>query len=387
MSRRSSRTFLLSIAFFGGLILLGSPGLALAQSYKEVELEVAGPWAYVTDPSDATRVIVISPNLNHLMTAISGGDANAYSGQLGAGLYSLAFETDPCAKHRPVAPPKLYDIPTTAVPSATQDALGAKNKRVAISLPKPCYYESYLESHLKISTGAIDERTPEGNYTIWMVLHYTIQTATTSATLTGTLDSAATFKPVTLSFQNNATPPTSSAISLIAYYANAGEDYPCDQHSAQHFDASMTLWEQTGMYRLLPELESKGNQSHRYNYNSATCPQAMSGVMDDRMLSADDVLQKILKIRAALDQPNLESATNLTKDLKERISPLWNPRPPVEVQKDLEDSINTLEDLRKHREAFPKPWIPQFLLITQHAHSPGRADCHAAQLNIDSTVP
>src|SRR5271170_1127411 len=55
MSRRSSRTFLLSTIFLGGLIVLGSPGLSLAQSYKEVELEVAGPWGYVIDPSDATR--------------------------------------------------------------------------------------------------------------------------------------------------------------------------------------------------------------------------------------------------------------------------------------------------------------------------------------------
>jgi hypothetical protein len=387
MTHHSSRVFPSLIMFLVGLIVFGSPGLSLAQSYKEVELEVAGPWSYVTDPSDATRIIVISPNLNHLMTVISGGDANGYTGQLEAGIYSLKFQTDPCAKHRPVAPPKMYDIPTTAVPSATSDALGAKNKRVAISLPKPCYYESYLESHLKISTAPIDERTPEGNYTIWMAMHYTILTATTSATLYGTLDSGSPFQPVTLPFNNSTMPPKSSAISVIAYYANVGEDYPCDGHSAEHFDAAMSLWDQTGMYRLFPELDSKANQSHRYNYNTVTCPQAMSKHMDEKMVTAESLRQTILKIRSALSQPNLDTAIKLTQDLKETMFPLWNPSPPIALQNDLNQSLEMLKDLKRRSEAFPKPSISQFLSVTEFLRAPGRADCHAVQLNIDSTVP
>jgi len=391
MNHHSSLSVSLWVALVSGLALLALPAVSHADTYKEVEVHVAGPWAYATDPNSANsnQIVVVSPNVNHLMTVITGGDAQAYSGKLDPGIYTLSFTTVSCAKHRPVAPPHLYDVPTTTIPSAVSDVLGAKgkDKRVAIYLPKPCYYESYRETNLKISTAAIDERTPEGNYTIWMVLHYTIVDGANPPALSGKLDSGNPFSPTSVPFSNSTMPPTSSAISVVAYYANVGEDYACDSHSAMHLDASMSLWSQTGTFRLLPELDSKGNQSHRYNYDTTKCPQAMSVSMNENAVTAESLLKQIEGIRADLTNSMFDPATGKTLKLKATMLPLWKPAAPVELKKDLDQALATLQDLQARHPTLPPGWVSQFLIVTEYDRAPGRADCHAMQLNIDSAVP
>jgi hypothetical protein len=43
--------------------------------------------------------------------------------------------------------------------------------------------------------------------------------------------------------------------------------------------------------------------------------------------------------------------------------------------------------MKDRGQKFLPSWIAQFLIATEHDRAPGRADCHAMQLNIDSTVP
>jgi hypothetical protein len=388
MNRHSSRSISWGVSLSLAFILLGFPRSSYAQNTKEVELEVAGPWAYITDPSHSDRIIVISPNVNHLMAVIAGGNANNFNGQLAPGIYTLGLNTAPCAAHHPVMRPKLYDVMTDAVPGAVGKALGAKNARFAVSLPKPCYYESYLESHAKVATSAIDEKTPEGTYTIWMSLHYTVPASTTFATLDATLDSGGTYNQTAILFLNSAWPPSASAISVIAYYGYAGEDYTCDLHSAEHFDAAMLLWGQNGFRRLFPELDATGKQSHRYNYSSAKCPQQKQlGAMDETMITADSLLETINDIRKNLPRRDLQESIEQVTKLQATIVSLWTPQPPTDIQLDLQNSIDLLRRMKQRGERFPEDLTSQFLKVTQIGRAPGRADCHAMQLNIDSTVP
>src|SRR5258708_26862844 len=64
-----------------------------AQTTTEVQIMVAGPWAYVQDPNDKTRVVVIVPAAPHHARPqiFPGGDVTNYSNQptVEQGIYRL----------------------------------------------------------------------------------------------------------------------------------------------------------------------------------------------------------------------------------------------------------------------------------------------------------
>ena len=83
--------------------------------YKEVEIEIAGPWDYVPDTNSPNNIIVFSPNLEHTMIVFPGGDADAVDDGLPAGallpesgIHSLilaGFDPTKC----PTSPPPSAD--------------------------------------------------------------------------------------------------------------------------------------------------------------------------------------------------------------------------------------------------------------------------------------
>lgn len=378
MAGRIGRVLLYTL--YASLCVLLTASGALAQN-KEVEIEVAGPWAFVPDPVHAGRVMVVTPNSNHKITVIKGGNAYAFKGSLKPGVYMLDFKTAECADHSPVPQPSPYDLKVDS--AAITKAIASKNLRVAISLPKPCYAGAYRHSFAKIDTKQIDTNTSETTYSIWSSVHYTIDSSTASASLSGTLDSGANFSPVDVPFVDSGYPIAASAISVVAYYANVGEDYPCDKHSAEHFDAAMSLWGKSGYYRLFPQLDALGNQTDRYNYDLATCSQVGGANHAMALTSADSLLDRIDKIRKQLADRSVAPTIKDVQELRESIFAAWNKKPPAEAQLDLDNALKALQVLQEKHESFPPALASSFLRVTEYyAASPGRADCHAMQLNI-----
>jgi hypothetical protein len=388
MNRQIRDGVLFKIVILLVFLGIGSVKNAVAQNLRQVEIEVAGPWDYVVDPSDSNRIIVITPSINHDMDVLAGGNANAFARALDPGVYSLKFQLANCAVHGPVSAARLLDVTTDASPNAVSNALGATGKRFAVSLPRPCYYETYLDSYAKVSTNPIDFRTQEASYTIWMSLHYTVQD-TTTAIFDGNSDSSGPIKAESLMFANSPWPPTANAISLVAYYGNAGENYGCDQHSADHFDAALvSLWGQKALYRLFPELDATGKQTHRYNYDPAICAQSngqsQHSQSDD---SANGLLRRIVAIRDDLTGQNLPDAKIKLESLRKSIFELWNKLPPPEVQEDLKSSALLLNQLIESHRSLPPDWASLFLKVTELSRAPGRADCHVMQFNVNNAVP
>jgi hypothetical protein len=386
MSLRPSPSLRFTFFLLTMMTLLTSPASSLAQKYKEIEIEVAGPWAYITDPSDPNRIVVLSPNVNHAMDVLESGNANGFTKQMAPGRYSLKFDTGKCATHYKVARPNLLEFTTDPTSNAVSNALGATNKRFAVSLPKPCYYETYLESRSKVDSSSINPGTPEQTYTIWMALHYTVTDATTSAELSGTLDSGAPFPSTKINFGKSSWPPSPEAISVVSYYANVGEDYLCDSYSAHHFDAALSLLGQSALHRLFPEMDASGKQTNRYNY-APVCPETRTKETHSSGDSSVELRNRVVEIRKYLtDQKESDAIADL-KNLRGQLPKLWKPKAPEELLDDLEDSVNILERIKDGHTHMSRDAISEFMKITYFFLAPGRADCHAMQLNVDNTVP
>jgi hypothetical protein len=238
----------------------------------DVEVEIAGPWSYVADPSDGHRLIVIAPHSGHLVAVFPGQDASQYKQPAvhtpGLGIHRLEFTPASCRTH-PDSNFKLYPVIVKDDPgdSDVDSAIGAKGSRYAVSLPKPCYYESYVESRSKISPNAITGQTTDASYTTWMILHYKVNgSVPTPATLVerpdvGVQDSS----PV--DFSSNVANSKTKAISIVIFL-DEDPDRICDQQSADVFDRTEELFNLKHLNRLFPELDynqQPPQQTARYN--------------------------------------------------------------------------------------------------------------------------
>ena len=270
--------------------------LSIAQ-YKDVEIEIAGPWDYVPDASNANNIIVfapITPNKEHTMIVFPGGDAGVVDDGIPAGavlpdpgqhsLMLTGFDPARCPASPPTPPTtKLSAVPALANISSNtiSAALRQSGMRFAMTLPRPCYYVSYEEARARINPipgGTVDATTAEGSYTTWMSLHYTVPASLNSATLTITSDTTHTPTAYQIRFANSTRPPLASAVSVVMYFsAQVIEDYTCDGHSAEFFDYDLNnTWGVSGVSRLFPEMDHHRNQTGVYHYEVPTCWQPMS---------------------------------------------------------------------------------------------------------------
>ena len=109
--------------------------------------------------------------------------------------------------------------------------------------------------------------------------------------------------------------------------------------------------------------------------------------MNEDVVTAESLLKRIQDIRTDLTDSRLDPAITKTQELKVTMIPLWKPDSPVEIQRDLDQALATLKDMKDRHQTFAPSWVAQFLVITERDRAPGRADCHAMQVNVDSTVP
>jgi len=187
------------------LMVLLSMGIAGAQQNSEVLITVTGPWAYMQDPDNKDRIVIMAPDLTghgHYPAQIYPWP-DGQNGSLLAGQYKLVIENqgtcDAQAPHGAEQKATFFPLPKHfPQPGVDQirKVIRTAGPRFAISLPKPCYYSSWHASYSIISENPIPipktgERDAEGEtYTIDTVLHYFV-TAVAPATLTSTPDGQA----------------------------------------------------------------------------------------------------------------------------------------------------------------------------------------------------
>jgi hypothetical protein len=284
-----------------------------------VEIELAGPWSYMQDPNDANRVMVIAPDSGHTMTVFPGENAFNYFGanntDLAVGQHKLDFATGGTTCDSNTSSFFLYPVNVVGGPDFTNVP------SYAISLPKPCYYESMVTSRFEYNgLRKLSASDQESSFTTWMTLHYKVASTTTRAKLeNGAL----------IAFGSNSG-TNKQAISIILYHdLNTPADQECDSHSRYAFYLTENLWKATHVYRVFPKLSDSG-------FDNRQQPQP-----------------------GAYDYDNCEQ--------------IHNPAPANMT--DHPKSTKPSDRSKGKRPADP-----------MHATSPGRADCHAPQFNINGFV-
>jgi hypothetical protein len=299
------------------IILFTAATSTAANAQTAVEIEIAGPWSYATDPADSSRVVIIAPK-GHTMAMFTGEDVSQYSGVAAQplGAHRLDFVKLSCASTP--APSSFFLYPVNGISLQTIQNAVSSTSTFSISLPKPCSYESQSISLFKYNgLRPVTTSDPESSFTSSMTLHYDVAATTTGGVLDGP-----TGKPIPFG-SNGGT--TKKAISIVLY-EDADPDTVCDHHSATAFDSTLALWGATRVYRIFPQLlytpGTNYNQQIPGSY-SPTCSQTLDG-----------------------------SSTSQT----------GNNHPKAKRPK-----INAIA---------AKQW----------PRSPGRADCHAAQINVNGVV-
>jgi hypothetical protein len=246
---------------------------------QEVEVNLVGHWSYAVDPSRPGRVELIAhTSTDHEFHALSGDDVLNSSTVFSPDSYTLDLPNlTNCATSTTYSSPQLYSL--TGINKKTISGWIGNGKTYAISIPKPCSYESYVEARAIIGTSSTLPPSQEKSYTVWMVLHYTVSSIA-QASLKGSSYSYG------LDFLPGITHPSHKGVSIVLY-GKGVEDFDCDSHSANAFDTTAKdLWGQTNLHRIFPELYSTGiahgEQTHRYNRACATKEPDMSNPLAGR---------------------------------------------------------------------------------------------------------
>jgi hypothetical protein len=383
------------------IVLVAVPATrSMAQGYQEVELEIAGPWDYVTDPNHSDRIIVIAPSdPNHVVLIQSGADATMSGSPIGAGLYTMDFDGpfDPtkCSAHTPLGASKplaqKVDI-TTSTATAVSAAIGATGKRFALSVPRPCYFENFVDARSIIDTRPITNSNHENSYTTWMVLHYTLPTTAKSTLLNGAPDLSGTpFNNYPVMLKNGSSARPALAVSIVLYFAmDVAEDFICDKYSAAFFDASEQFWGLTSPhYRLFPQIDPTTKaQTHIYNYDVKKCSQKFQGARGMSMPHGSfDFLGSIALVRNSLRDSKPREALTALDQVRIQAARVWGQHTPESVINDLKSAKKTINS-SMNNPAGLKVVADQVLVTTETVYrkAPGRADCHKAQISINGAV-
>jgi hypothetical protein len=245
----------LSLCWSIGVLLLVITAFQNRLSAKEVEIVVAGPWAFAADPNDPNHVLLIVINYEHKAHFLSGGDvwrwkdANWGYQERDSGYYTALFSTQ-CTPHANINV-KMYPVDKVDVNLRLNSSMSGSG--VAISLPKPCWYEEgYIPSHVMLED---DLHTGhEHVFTTIMRLHYTVDDGLTELKFAG-LKSPIAFKQVAIDQGI-----TSPAVSIVVGRTSGGPDKKCDKHSADILDRSLDFWGQSRVHRMFPKLNDDGSQ-------------------------------------------------------------------------------------------------------------------------------
>jgi hypothetical protein len=239
---------------------------SISVAQTDVEIEIVGPWSYVQDPHDTNRILVITPSVDHDLYIFKGENpVNSAGAARPIGMHRLdGFATASCG-NSPASSYYLYGANGATFPDLSSISY------YAISLPKPCYYESsrLLESWFRFSGNRdVDANDPDRSFTGWMILHY--KAASTSAP-TATVDNGGS-SPITFG-TNNGTSKLAISVTL-SIPDTIPADKVCDGHSTHAFYAMEAFWNVPHVHRVFPKLLAYPHsnvQLHQYSFD--TCDQ------------------------------------------------------------------------------------------------------------------
>jgi hypothetical protein len=232
-----------------GMALVSSACLAQI----DVEIMLWGPWSYVQDQRDPNRILVIAPYADHSLAVLPGDIANYGSvPPLARGVtYEVDLPAAGCGNHPPSS---FYLYPANGVGNPN---LGADY--YAVSLPKPCYYESYLEDPFRYNgIRDVTGKDPARSFTTAMILHYKVTTNS------AVMYNGASVKQI--NFAGN--PP----VIHIATYLDASFDTRCDSHSRHAFYLTESTWNLPHVHRVFP-----GSSSYDYTCEQSADPTPTDG--------------------------------------------------------------------------------------------------------------
>jgi hypothetical protein len=405
---------------------------------QDFQIMVNGPWDYVIDPHREydhnsqtpgdDRIVLVAPSTNHSAYIFSGPDATKTSNPIKPSsqnnpfLYYLDFPTpvQNGANGEPnEEPPQLYASKQTVSDQTIANVLYAYDssaRRYAVSLPMPDYIETYTGNYgtgfaeSKIKVGKITNKTPPKEYTIWMVLHYSVK-AMPKTMLLSYLEKGTSVK------QDNPVPVTSaggrSAISITLMDPTMTTDLECDPLSGYSFGASMKMWGLKEHARFPVQKDQYGTQYP--GYFDYACPEAQQSALDVLKERLDEIsvekettkkaiddlrgdLAQLLDIKAAatkahdkrltgLQEDALKDLSNVHQDLDSLLGLL-----PQAVRDALSCTRNLIVDVNaKHDEPCPKDdsgsqlfdkYFGKSGVITLSAV--GSTDCHKAQVDINN---
>jgi hypothetical protein len=271
-SQTRGRTALLSMM----VLLLVAPFVAAT----DLQIMVSGSWAYVTDPSESSRVFIVSPKSHfHHAYILPGTGADTFgqsvSPPIDAGLYRLDFDPRLRTTHIGKRMKHAVLVPFAVSRAQVSTVLWSTSNYI-ISLPAPDDWTEYVDptgnfsghSESKVALNVVTPTSPASgkNYTTWMVLHYSVKTLPPSLQLAG----GATQTILTTDGQNN----HSGGISIVLGDPVMQDNDPkCDSVSLESFNAQNVLWHQT-RHVLFPiqdkDNNGKWHQTHQYDYNDCT---------------------------------------------------------------------------------------------------------------------
>lgn len=438
--------------FFGNTVLiflatLLFSGSAQAQSH-DLQIMVSGPWSYVRDPQPEkdkhsngllgdSRIILIAPAAHHCAYVFSGPDATNWPssvchqlpGRLSANsssdvaLYYLDFPAivqDHLMGEPSEEAPQLY-APSQVSQDTIKQVLNNPDplhQRYAISLPMPDYISTYTGDYgsgfaeSKVKVGHISYKTPRRDYTVWLVLHYSVNKSPTSLSLY-LYDNASANSglavPVTLD-ENR------SGISIVAFDGGMDSDTRCDKMSVDTFSQSAEIWGLQEHVRFPEELDDAGTQNKGFfHYDCAERSAASTAATEqkDTPGSGEPAAMAFHVNEIGKQGKTNENADRFTKSiakLREDLDQAISGKSPADYRAHWEAAHDALLAYRGHIPKFaervlsctlafmehPKdkksPFCQEITLLQEELaaapvfgpRTPGSTDCHPGQISINN---
>lgn len=377
------------------LVVLMTRGIALAQG-TEVWIIVNGPWTYVEDPDDSTRVVITAPNPDHHLPPALTPQPDGISPSLPMGHHTLQVvnraavcsATAPRGAEVPASLFPLSNIDKATIQGVIQNR-ESRYSRYSISLPKPCYYSSAETSYSIISPDPItgSPADQEKAYTTGMILHYFV-TADSPATLTLRPDLGDT-STVPVPFHDN-------KITIEMRTDDLPENTPpCDPMSADSFRKEIGLFTQTQTFHLwFPETNEVGGQKKGHYADNCQDPELIAAKLSPKdKAAAPKVLAEIKAVEEYFAHPNPKDkrrAEQKLNDIQKTINGFQaNQLKMKPFSTQALSEVNRELDTAKQQIQTMKPANFEFQKSTTYSayFSVGSGDCHGAQTGIDGTIP
>jgi hypothetical protein len=381
--------------------ILWFPKSATAQQH-EIQIMVNGPWAYVatptpTPPAPPATTIIATPSItNHKLVIFPGEDADQFprapagSEVSMKGAYQLAFQGVNLADCSLIPPksatPEPSPFPVTVSSNAANSVITGSLNGFAITLPTPCYATNFADSRSRIDPTTIDpdpHKSPaEAEYTIWRVLHYSVDTpGTATASITGGA------QPRTVPFQANDIQDV-PAISIVMGDPHGNDtNIRCDSLSVDSFQQEAQLFNNLKLHVQFPRLVAPGTQTHDYKPDCIDNSHSLAAEKLTPALKQIDTIEAFLTgagvapknirdtfasleaVIRSLQPPDRKPPKNVADELKLVCRKLF-------LEKDRSDCFSDIQ-----APAMKKP-LRQTRKYLDSMTAAGAGDCRGAQLDV-----